>query len=386
MTSTAPRRLRLLALALSASLGAALLTLSFPTDGLAQQKGAPKGAAPKGAPGAPGVRQQGQDVPLGGPGQQQSAPDPDDEITTDPRQHMRNLISDIGAYARSANPGFVVVTYDGLDLLERVDPVDPTKRAAAATYIRTIDGFVVPEINFHPPNERGDIKTEEKVRNEMLRLTDIGQKRGLRVWSIDWAKDAAMTSESIKFALSKSYVPFSSLDPEYKFARIPPGRPVNENPNPITGLNHAKNVLFLTDTSAWDTQEEFALAVANTNYDAVVIDVFHRGRTPMTNRTVDSLKYKKLGSRRLVLAYVDIGHADSARYYWKPGWREGSPPFIAAPTDKNPDKFTVQYWDPGWRDIIFGNANSYIYGLIAQGYDGVVLDGVESFRFFEGEQ
>lgn len=375
MISIASRSSGLLACALGLAVG---LLLAMPDGAMAQQKkGAPKAATPDA-----GVRAQGQNVDLGQP----SAPSPNDEITSDPRQRMRNMVGDISAYVRSANPGFVIVTYDGLDLLERVDPIDPSKRAPAATYISAIDGFVVPEINFHPPNERGDIKTEDKVRDEMLRLIDIGRKRGLRVWSIDYAKDAAMASESIKFALSKSYVPFPSPDPNYRFARLPAGRPINENPAAITGLNHVKNFLMLTDTSAWDTQEEFALAVGNTNYDAVVIDVFHRGRTPMTARTVEALKYKKLGSRRLVLAHIDIGHADSSRYYWKPGWHEGTPPFIAAPTAHNPDQYTVQYWDPGWRDIIFGNANSYIYGILKQGFDGIVLDGVESFRFFEGEQ
>ena len=372
MISIASRSLGWLALAV----GLGLLTV-IPDVAVAQQKGAPKAGNPDA-----GVRQQGQNVPLGQP----SAPSPNDEITNDPRQHMRNMISDISAYARSANSGFVVITMDGLDLLERVDPIDPSKRAAAVTYIKSIDGVVVPEINFHPPNARGDIKTEEKVQTEMLRLTDIGQNRGLRVWSIDYAKDTAMAQESIRFALKKSYVPFPSMDPEYRFARIPPGRPVNENPHAITGLNLVKNFLMITDTSAWDTQEAFTLAVANTNYDAVVIDVFHRSRTPMTARTVESLKYKKLGTRRLVLAHVNIGQAESYRYYWKPGWREGSPSFIAAPTSNNPDKYTVQYWDPAWRDLIFGNPNSYIYGIVTQGFDGVILDGVEAFRVFEGEQ
>ena len=375
MISIVSRPLGLLACALSLALG---LTIAMSDGALAQQKN----GAPKAVPPNAGVRQQGQNVELGQP----SAPSPNDEITTDPRQRMRNMVGDISAYVRSANSGFVVMTYDGLDLLERVDPIDPAKRAAAATYIRTIDGFVVPELNFHPPDEHGDIKTEDKVRGEMQRLTDIGQQRGLRVWSIDFAKDAAMASESIKLALSKSYIPFPSLDPSYRFARLPAGRPVNENPQAITGLNHVKNFLMLTDTSAWDTQEEFVLAVGNTNYDAVVIDVFHRGRTPMTARTVEALKYKKLGTRRLVLAYIDIGHADSSRYYWKPGWHEGSPAFIAAPTNNNPDKYTVQYWDPAWRDVLFGNANSYIYGIVQQGFDGIVLDGVEAFHFFEGEQ
>ena len=77
---------------------------------------------------------------------------------------------------------------------------------------------------------------------------------------------------------------------------------------------------------------------------------------------------------------MNIGEAESDRYYWKPNWREGSPNFIGAPTAGNPDKYTVQYWAPAWREIMTGNTNSYLYGIIAQGFDGVVLDGVEAYR------
>ncbi len=360
------------------------LVIVVPGDALAQAK---KGAAAPAQPGA-GVRQQGQNVPLG-PNAQPGVPgagEPDE--LTDPRQHMRNFVSSISAYARSANPGFIVLTMGGLELLERVDPVDPTKRAAAATYIRNIDGVIAREINFHPPDERNEIKTDERIRADRLRLADIGQKRDLRIWSIDYAKDMAMAQESIRFALSKSYLPFPSLDANYRFNALPrfASRPLNENPNAVTGINHVKNFLMLTDSSRWDTQEEFVLALADTNYDAIVIDVFHRGRFPMTARTVEGLKYKKLGTRRLVLAYANIGEAESHRYYWKPGWKEGSPKFIGAPAADNPDKYAVEYWNPAWRELMTGNNSSYIYGIVAQGFDGIVLDGVEAYRAFESTQ
>ena len=48
------------------------------------------------------------------------------------------------------------------------------------------------------------------------------------------------------------------------------------------------------------------------------------------------------------------------------------------------DKYFVEYWRPGWRQIITGNTDSYIYGIVKQGFDGVVLDGVDAYRYFEG--
>jgi endo-alpha-1,4-polygalactosaminidase (GH114 family) len=341
---------------------------------LAQQQ--PK----KGAPPA----QKGGPLDTGG-GQSAVPQAPIPRETIEPREQMRVLISDMSNNARSLNRGFAVVTLGGLDLLEKVDPIDPTKRAPAVAYMRSIDGLIARAIHFHPPDSHNETKQDPKVRAELLRLAEGGHQRGVRVWTLDYAKDAGMAETAIRSALDKSFVPFIASRADYRFDRVPPGRPVNENPNNVLGLNHVKNFLMLTETSAWDTQEEFVLALANTNYDAMVVDVYHRGRTPLTPRTVDGLKYKKLGARRMVLAYLNIGEAESDRYYWKTGWREGSPYFIGPPTPGNPDKYSVQYWQPGWREIMTGNTNSYLYGIIAQGFDGVVLDGVEAYRDQEGD-
>jgi len=162
-----------------------------------------------------------------------------------------------------------------------------------------------------------------------------------------------------------------------------PARPLNENPTNIIGIGHVKNFMMLTDTTRWDTQEQFVLAVDDTNYDAIVLDSFFRGREPFDKRAVDEMKYKKLGARRLVLATVNIAEAEDYRFYWKPNWKEGSPTFIQAPLPGNPDKYNTRYWDPAWKQVIAGNPNSYIYGLITQGFDGAILEGVEAYKAVE---
>ena len=349
---------------------------------LAQQQ-PKKGASPAAPKGAPPAAQKG--APLLDAGQSAAPHAPIPRESIEPREQMRVLVSDISTYARSLNRGFAVVTLGGLELLEKVDPIDPTKRAPAAAYMRSIDGLIARAIHFHPPDSHNETKQDPKVRAELLRLAEGGQQRGVRIWTLDYAKDAGMAETAVRGAIEKSFVPFTAARADYRFDRVPPGRPVNENPNNVSGLNHVKNFLMLTDTSAWDTQEEFVLALADTNYDAIVVDVYHRGRTALTPRTVDGLKYKKLGARRMVFAYMNIGEAESDKYYWKAGWREGSPYFIGPPAPGNPDKYSVQYWQPGWRDIITGNANSYLYGIIAQGFDGIVLDGVEAYREQEGD-
>ena len=144
-----------------------------------------------------------------------------------------------------------------------------------------------------------------------------------------------------------------------------------------------RNFLYLSDPAAFGRQDEFALEIHGTNFDLVIVDPFS-GREPLSKSAVERLKYKKLGARRLVFARMDIGTAASYRFYWQSGWGEGSPGFIANPYPGDPDRYFVEYWNPGWQDVIFGNPQSFLYGLIAQGYDGVLLEGMRNYLVFEG--
>ncbi|MAF49740.1 MAG: hypothetical protein QGH73_08855 [Rhodospirillales bacterium] len=350
---------------------ALILTASLVTDALAQRAG---------------IRAQGRDV-------NRDKQTKDKQRTgaaslVDARQEMRKLIRNISSVSRRANKNFVVVTLGGLELIEKTDAVDATRKSPATTYMRTIDGIIVRGLNMHPPEGgKRETRTDKKVRAELIRMADLAKRRGLRIWVADFAATPNMISESINLNRAKGYVPFTVANSEYRFDTIPkfPKRPYRENAKNVTGLKLAQNYLFLTDSSGYDSREEFVLALNGTNFDAVVVDVFHRGRTPFQRRHVQGMKFKKLGARRLVLAYMNVGQADSSRYYWKPGWREGSPGFIGSPVLGEPDNHYVQYWNPAWKKIIAGDTKSYTYGIIAQKYDGVVIDGVDSYLFFEGD-
>ncbi|MBM3499112.1 MAG: glycoside hydrolase, end-alpha-1,4-polygalactosaminidase, partial [Armatimonadetes bacterium] len=100
---------------------------------------------------------------------------------------------------------------------------------------------------------------------------------------------------------------------------------------------------------------------------------------------VSRLKYAG-DRRRLVLAYVDIGQAESYRTYWKSWWRAptatapGKPNFIlAADPDGWDDCFTVAYWDARWQAIIATGGSSILDALLDDGFDGIYLDWVEAY-------
>jgi cysteinyl-tRNA synthetase len=52
----------------------------------------------------------------------------------------------------------------------------------------------------------------------------------------------------------------------------------------------------------------------------------------------------------------------------------------------NPDwegNYKVRYWDPGWQAIIYGSPHSYLDKIIAAGFDGVYLDIIDAYWYYE---
>ncbi|MCH7485931.1 MAG: endo alpha-1,4 polygalactosaminidase [Proteobacteria bacterium] len=304
-------------------------------------------------------------------------------LLLDYREEMRKFVQSISGFTRRYRPNFLVIPQNGLDLLVKIDDVEETRVAPARTYMRSIDGVLQESLQFGYP-EFG-MPTPDENRQKLLALTEMAKANGLKVLVVDYVKETKGIDESYRLNSAKDFIPFAAPAMGLELNRLPdyPSRPFNENPFSVISLGQVKNFAQIRESAAFGVQQEFVLKMHDTNYDMIIVDVFHK-RQPLSKRAVETLKYKKTGGRRLVLAHVDIGSAASYFYYWKPRWREGSPLWISAAFPGDPDKYYVEYWRPEWQKIITGNTESYIYGIIAQGFDGVVLDGMEAYRFFEG--
>ncbi len=305
-------------------------------------------------------------------------------LSIDLREQMRKFVLSISTFSRRYRQNFMIVTSSGLELLIKRDPVDETRISPARTYIRAIDG-VLQEGVFFRSRVFGEPPPDE-ILARTLRLTDIAKANGLRVFVMDFGDDPKTVEESHRQNMERGYVSITAHAPVAELNSLPPypRRPYDENSKSIVSLKDVKNFAYISDSSAFGRIDEFALKMHRTNYDLLIVDVFH-GRKPLNRQAVETLKFKKIGARRLVFATVNVGSAASYRYDWKPTWREGSPPWITAPLRDDPDSYHVQFWRPEWQRIISGDTKSYVYGAIAQGFDGVVLEGIEqAYRFFEG--
>ncbi len=125
-------------------------------------------------------------------------------------------------------------------------------------------------------------------------------------------------------------------------------------------------------------------AIAAVPHDVLVIDYSRDGTdaNAFTAEEVGKLKIKPDGSRRIVLAYLSIGEAESYRYYWQWYWflDEFAPVWRGSPNKQWKGNYSVRYWHEEWQEIIFGGADSYLARIVGAGFDGVYLDKVDEYE------
>jgi cysteinyl-tRNA synthetase len=82
---------------------------------------------------------------------------------------------------------------------------------------------------------------------------------------------------------------------------------------------------------------------------------------------------------------MSIGEAENYRYYWQESWynKKDRPPWLLKENPYWEGNYKVQYWDPEWQAIIIGGEDSYLNKIIAAGFDGVYLDIIDAFEYFE---
>ncbi|MDX2142575.1 MAG: hypothetical protein SFV19_04415 [Rhodospirillaceae bacterium] len=300
------------------------------------------------------------------------------------RDYMRMVIEDLSVYARKRDPNFTMVTFGGFDLLtwsqreydlaelkrpETAAPAAPETTVPVGYYMRrynqSINGFILDGFFCAP------------VRVPLVDLEAV-RGQGLKTLSVDHCPPQS-TAAAFAAAAQAGIVAHVDSDIEKRFDRIPAARPNPENPESVVHLSDAKSMLVLLNNRGFDTKDKWLATLQQTNFDVLVVDTFFNGNQALTKKEVTMLKHKKLGSRRLVLAWLDVSHAIDGSYYWQRDWAVGNPSWINAIDPTRPGQYFVEFWNPAWKAIV----GRTFAGIMDLGFDGVVLDGVEGYRRWE---
>ena len=120
-------------------------------------------------------------------------------------------------------------------------------------------------------------------------------------------------------------------------------------------------------------------------FDMLVIDYALDGDddSALSPAQVARLKRKADGGRRLCLAYLSVGEAESYRSYWRPEWKKHKPGWLLRENPDWQENYAVRFWHDGWQELIFGQRRAYLDKIIAQGFDGVYLDKCDVFEDLE---
>ncbi|MCF8479081.1 MAG: alpha-1,4-polygalactosaminidase [Rhodospirillum sp.] len=295
------------------------------------------------------------------------------------RAIMRDIIAKMSDFARQKNPAFRVIVRGGAFLatqgqrerdiaLLKIPPGEPLSQEVLLPlgslhrrFAKAVDGFAMDQYFCEP-------RTSKETKDGIAALI----QDGFHFLSLERCAKPEDARKVVVEGRAQSILVATATEGDMAFDRIPKGLPSGENSNNIKELGDSQNVLALLDTRDFQSPGEMIAALRQTNHDMLIVDPLFNGNQPLTKQQIHSLKFKALGATRLVLARLTIGLADDTRFYWKPEWTVGNPPWIVGFVPGVSGLYWVDYTHPQWLDIV----GKTFAAIVEQGYDGVLLDGV----------
>ncbi|NQV37239.1 MAG: endo alpha-1,4 polygalactosaminidase [Candidatus Marinimicrobia bacterium] len=302
----------------------------------------------------------------------------DDDGNVDNRQEMRWFVEGLSSYAKSINQDFIIVPQNGHELLvldTSAYPLTPDY-----TYINAIDGIGREDL-FYGYNS-DDHPTPSSITTSMIKYMDLAETNSIEVLVTDYCSTQDYIDDSYGENFSHGYVSFAAESRELN--TIPNYDPYNANNSNIETLFDVQNFLYLINPENYSSKSSYINSITNTSYDLVIMDYFFDEDT-FTVEEVQNLHEKSNGGERLVLAYLSIGEAENYRYYWDDSWTGNKPIWLL---EENPNwngNYKVKYWDSDWQSIIYGDSEGYLDKIIRGGYDGVYLDIIDAYEYFENQ-
>jgi cysteinyl-tRNA synthetase len=302
----------------------------------------------------------------------------DSSDDTEAKQKMRNFVIGISQYAKGINPNFNIIPQNGIELVSKDgESLDQP----SSDYLAAIDANGQEDLFYGYDND--DQKTPAEANSYLKGLLNLSKKSGKKILVTDYCSTPSKMNDSYLENNKAGYVSFAASQRELNVIPDVPATIYNENNTAVNSMTQVKNFLYLINPDNFATKADFINAVTATNYDLIIMDFFFHDGSEFTVAEVNQLRNKANGGKRLVISYMSIGEAENYRYYWQTAWNINKPIWVDAENPDWPGNFKVNYWNPDWQKIIYGNDNSYLKKILNAGFDGVYLDIIDAFEFYE---
>jgi cysteinyl-tRNA synthetase len=289
------------------------------------------------------------------------------------REEMRTFVKDISAYAKDINASFLIIPQNGQEILTTNSQADGP---LATSYVAAIDAVGREDLFYGYTGD--DLATPSADKNFLISFCDVAKNNDKVVLVTDYCSTHSKVDDSYSQNQTKGYVSFAADHRELDNIPTYPATINNVNALDITSISDVKNFLYLINPSSFSTKQSFLDAVKATNYDLVLTDLYFN-EEQFSAEDITSLKTKANGGSRLVICYMSIGEAENYRYYWS-GLNKD---LIYKANPDWPGNYAVKYWEPTWKSVIYGNDQSYTKKILNADFDGVYLDIIEGYEYFE---
>ncbi len=299
------------------------------------------------------------------------------EGTVNYRDEMIEFVTAIGFYAKGIDSGFIIIPQNGQELITDSGEGSGTPNI---DYLGILDATGRESMFYGYYND--DEATPVEDREHLLQLCLLCEQYGVEVLATDYCFTHSKMDDSYSQNQENGFISFAADQRELNSIPDYPVEPYNMNSTDITDISQAQNFLYLINGENYATKQELINAVSATNYDVIILDLCFNEEM-FTDIELQQLKVKGSGGNRLVICYMSIGEAEDYRFYWQNDWNTNKPEWLDA---ENPDwagNYKVRYWYPEWQAIILGGSNSYLDIILDAGFDGVYLDIVDAFEYFE---
>jgi cysteinyl-tRNA synthetase len=296
----------------------------------------------------------------------------------DLREEMRDFVIGISEYARATDASFLVVPQNGIELVSaNGEPDGPANK----DYLEAINGHGQEDLFYG--YDRDDKATPEGDNAYLCSFLEKSLAEGNTILVTDYCSTHSNMDDSYSRNHAAGYVSFAADSRELDGIPRYPDPIYEENNDVISSLQEVRNFLYLINPENFSSKQDFIQAVTSTNYDLLIMDLFFHDNSAFTGEEINQLKNKANGGRRLVISYMSIGEAEDYRYYWQSGWSKDPPSWLDGENPSWKGNFKVRYWEEAWQAIIYGNQESYLEKIINAGFDGVYLDIIDAFEYYE---